>query len=83
MSLFPARLDGLYLSILVLKPSGDIFGFQYILKKSPLPLLLRHTGVEIISWPRYDGPNLRELRDGPGSILLIVALRVQNVSHFE
>lgn len=83
MGLFPARFNGLDLAILILESFSCGFSLQYVREKGSFPILLRQAGAKIIGWPGYNSSYLRELGDGSGGILLVMTLRVQNISHFQ
>jgi hypothetical protein len=83
MGFLPARLNGLDLAILILESFSCGLSLQYVREKSSFPILLCQAGAKIIGWPGYHSPYLRKLGNSSGGILLVMALGVQNISHFQ
>jgi hypothetical protein len=84
MALLATRLGCLDLSILALELAVLGLGLHDLLQQSALPVLLGHSGSEVLGRPGDKSANLAELWDGRLRVVLLVEpLGVKNVSHLE
>jgi hypothetical protein len=82
VSFFATGLCSLDFTILALELAGCIFGSHHFLKKCALPLLLGHSGTEVLGGASNQSSNLGKFGDHQlGAILFIVPFRVEYVSH--